>query len=225
MSRIIDILTAIKNGTAYTKNEQSRVEAILSSIANQTEYIGEALSRHEELLNSIKAGTNTTIVPRTRIEEILVAIANGTLSNYLDSKNLFVTEFEYGSISTSTGNGTASTTKLRNSGIVNVSPNTTYNFSLEQSQNLFGVLNIHAYDQSGNWLGARSYFGLSALGTTTTEFAFETPSDVYGIRLVLTVYGDDEASIDIANVAQVKMLLLDFQSELEKMYVNAFGGA
>lgn len=56
MSRIIDILTAIKSGTAYTPEAQSRIETILKSIANDTEYTAEAQGRHEELLLAIKNG-------------------------------------------------------------------------------------------------------------------------------------------------------------------------
>jgi hypothetical protein len=89
MSRIIDILTAIRNGENYTGEPLSRVEAILKSIANKTPYTATAQSRHEQLLLAIKNGQTVSGTARTRVEEILFAIANGTLDAYLSGKNLF----------------------------------------------------------------------------------------------------------------------------------------
>lgn len=60
MSRVIDILTAIKNATTYSQPTYSRVEDILKSIANGTEYSGTAQSRYEELLISLKNGEAAT---------------------------------------------------------------------------------------------------------------------------------------------------------------------
>lgn len=92
MSRIIDILTAIRNGETYTGEPLSRVEAILKSIANKTPYTATAHSRHEQLLLAIKNGQKVSGTARTRVEEILFAIANGTLDAYLSGKNLFDAE-------------------------------------------------------------------------------------------------------------------------------------
>ncbi len=89
MSRIIDILTAIRNGQAYTAEPLSRVEAILKSIANKTPYTAAAQSRHEQLLLAIKNGQTVSGTARTSVEEILFAIANGTLNDWLVGKNLF----------------------------------------------------------------------------------------------------------------------------------------
>lgn len=88
MSRIVEILKAIRNDTAYTGEVLSRVEAILKSISDETEYTDTPKSRYEKLLLAIKNG-GAVDLPRTRIEEILVAIANDTLDNYIVGKNLF----------------------------------------------------------------------------------------------------------------------------------------
>lgn len=89
MSRIIDILTAIRNGETYTGEPLSRVEAILKAIANKTPYTAAAKSRHEQLLLAIKNGQRVSGTARTRVEEILFAIANGTLNDWIVGKNLF----------------------------------------------------------------------------------------------------------------------------------------
>jgi hypothetical protein len=89
MSRIIDILSAIRNGETYDSIAMSRAEAILKSIANGTAYTDAPMSRFEELLLAIKNGETVSGTPQSRIEEILFAIANGTLDEYLNRKNLF----------------------------------------------------------------------------------------------------------------------------------------
>ena len=90
MSRIIEILEAIRNGTPYTGEALSRVEAILKSISDRTEYTDIPKSRHEKLLLAIKnGGASDLLMPRSRVEEILVAVVNRTLDDYLVGKNLF----------------------------------------------------------------------------------------------------------------------------------------
>lgn len=88
MSRIIDILSAIRSGATYDAPAMSRAEAILKSIANGTAYTEEPMSRFEELLLAIKNGETVSETPQSRIEEILSAIANGTIDAYLSGKNL-----------------------------------------------------------------------------------------------------------------------------------------
>lgn len=89
MSRIIDILSAIRNGETFDAPAMSRAEAILQSIANGTAYTDAPMSRFEELLLAIKNRTIASGTPHSRIEEILCAIANGTLNDWLVGKNLF----------------------------------------------------------------------------------------------------------------------------------------
>lgn len=89
MSRIIEVLKSIRNGTTYTGEALSKIEAILKSVSNKSAYTDELKSRHEVMLSAIKKGSAVDLHPRTRIEEILVAIANGTLDSYLVGKNLF----------------------------------------------------------------------------------------------------------------------------------------
>lgn len=89
MSRIIDILSAIRNGETFDAPAMSRAEAILQSIANGTAYTDAPMSRFEELLLAIKNGETASGTPQSRIEEILSAIANGTLNDWLVGKNLF----------------------------------------------------------------------------------------------------------------------------------------
>lgn len=89
MSRIIDILSAIRNGETFDAPAMSRAESILQSIANGTAYTDAPMSRFEELLLAIKNRETVSEAPQSRIEEILVAIANGTLDAYLSGKNLF----------------------------------------------------------------------------------------------------------------------------------------
>jgi hypothetical protein len=89
MSRVVEILEAIRNGQTYEGEPLSRVEAILKSISDGSGYTDIPKSRHEELLLAIKNGGAVDLAPRTRIEEILVAVANGTLDEYLSGKNLF----------------------------------------------------------------------------------------------------------------------------------------
>lgn len=88
MSRIIEILSAIRNGETHDALAMSRAESILQSIANGTAYTDEPLSRFEELLLAIKNGETVGETSQTRVEEILSAIANGTLDDYLSGKNL-----------------------------------------------------------------------------------------------------------------------------------------
>lgn len=84
----LDILTAIRNGTAYSGKVLSRSDAILKSIANGTAYTDAPLSRFEEQLLAIKNGETISGTPASRIDEILFAIANGTLNEYLAGKNI-----------------------------------------------------------------------------------------------------------------------------------------
>ncbi len=95
MSRIIDILSAIRNGETYDAPALSRAEAILKSIANGTAYTDAPMSRFEELLLAIKNRQTASGTPHSRIEEILFAIANGTLNDWLVGKNLLdISQFD-----------------------------------------------------------------------------------------------------------------------------------
>ena len=86
MSRIIDILSEIIDGTTYDAPAMSRAEEILKSIANGTSYSRNPLSRYEELLLAIKNGYGIghNLFDKNNYEE-LKAKTDGQAGKIVDS--------------------------------------------------------------------------------------------------------------------------------------------
>lgn len=167
MSRIIDILTAIRNGETYTGEPLSRVEAILKSIANKTPYTATARSRHEQLLIAIKNGQTVSGTARTRVEEILFAIANGTIDAYLTGKNLFDAEKAFATTETQDG--------YRKYTVYTGKPNTLFyvnsNADDSERQQSGLVLKCAAYDYSATYVWLYNANTVTGKGTVKTDEA------------------------------------------------------
>ena len=76
--------------------------------------------------------------------------------------------------------------------------NGNYTLSLNSSNNVARIVNIHGFDENKNWLGGRTLFGIdSALPNTTREVTLEVPSGVSYIRYNLGYYANDSANLTI----------------------------
>ena len=99
-------------------------------------------------------------------------------------KNLFDGELEMGTISSSNGVNSTSTTIIRSKNYVNVKPNTTYTLSNSTSNNI----GLRYYDSSGTFL--------SSLNASASPRTITTPSNCYRLRFIV-VRSDIDTNVQV----------------------------
>lgn len=145
-----------------------------------------------------------------------VKSVTGENSVVIDNINLFNNIFERGQYY---GEGVWQTSTNRcTTDFIKVTPNMTYNFNLNSSNNVCSLININGFDINKNWLGARALFDLDVFGVTDRNKSFTVPANVEFVRVTLRAYNGTNADITIEQ-AQAELSMLTKGSTIPSEYV------